>query len=72
MRRIITEVEMESRRRMSKARLHLTDAMGVYVSENDHGDHLTSIEWCQVLNEMQQRMLQHGLKEFWDECQPSR
>ena len=51
---------------MSKDKYHLTDSMGRYLAENEHHDHLTAIEWIQVLAEMQQRMLVHGLTELWE------
>lgn len=69
--RIVTEVEMASRTRMAKAKSYLTDCLGEYLGKTPHENHLTAIEWINVLSEVQLRMVSHGLNEFWCECNPA-
>lgn len=57
MRRTITEHEMDRRRAMAAAQCDLTDAMAKHS--------LTALEWANVLNESQKRMIAHGLHEEW-------
>lgn len=57
MARTVIEAEMRSWQWMSKANFHLTDAMRIYVAENEHHDHRSGLELAQMLAEIQQRML---------------
>ena len=67
--RVVTEAEMASRTRMAKAKSHLTDMVSEYLGKTPHEDHLTAIEWINVLSEMQLRMVSHGLNEVWSEAE---
>ena len=55
----VSEHRMKRMQSMSSAKMSLTDAMSQH--------QLTAMEWVQVLAEMQQRMIGHGLKEEWAE-----
>ena len=59
MSRTITKHEMERRGAMCKAKIDILQAM--------EKTQLTSMEWVNVLNEIQQRMIAIGLKEDWEE-----
>lgn len=58
MSRIITDSEMKRRQAMAAAKCDITDAMA------EHS--LTVVEWLNVLTEVSQRMIEHGLKEDWE------
>ena len=55
----ISNNEMQRRQAMARAKIDLTDAMSQH--------ELTALEWLNVLNEMAQRMVLHGLREEWNE-----
>ena len=59
MNRKITEHEMDRRREMCLAR------MGILTAMESH--ELTVMEWVNVLNQIQQRLIVIGLKEDWEE-----
>lgn len=53
--RTISPHEMDRRLKMAQAKFAITDAMGKHS--------LTAMEWVNVLHEVMQRMIGHGLKE---------
>ena len=57
--RTVTDNEMKRRQQMAAAKVSITDAMS--------GHELTAMEWVQVLSEVMQRMISHGLVEEWNE-----
>jgi len=59
MTRTITNYEMQRRKEMAHVKLAITDAMAEH--------ELTAMEWVNVLNEVMQRMICHGLSAEWSE-----
>ena len=65
MTRIITNQEMDSRKRMAAAQSAITDAMADFIEKRDEKDQLTAGEWISVLNYCSSRMIGHQLIEEW-------
>ena len=55
----ISNHEMQQRQAMARAKSDMTEVMSKH--------ELTALEWLNVLNEMAQRMVLHGLREEWNE-----
>ena len=53
----ISEHRMKRMQAMSSAKMSITDAMSSH--------RLTAMEWVQVLKEVMERMIKHGLDEEW-------
>ena len=63
--RIVTNQEMDSRKRMAAAQSVMTDAMADFIKKREEKDQLTSGEWINVLNHCSARMIGHQLIEEW-------
>lgn len=57
--RTVTQHEMDRRRAMCAAKCDITDAVAKHS--------LTALEWLNVLSEVSQRFIQHGLREDWED-----
>lgn len=58
--RTVTEHEMDRRRAMAEAQSKITNAMS-------NSPNITPLEWCHVLNQVQQRMIAIGLREEFED-----
>ena len=67
MARDVTAEEMASRKRMARAKCAITAAMSEYLKATPKTDHLTAVEWIEVLHECSQRMIGRALGDEWSD-----